>query len=333
MAISQALIVSGDDRDYRVFGETKVPTDMPDLVQVQKDSFDWLLGDGLRQLFEEISPITDYTSDNPKYEMGLTEHDILEPEFSEEECREREITYSVPLHVTIELKINETDEIKEQTIFFGDMPKMTENGTFIINGAERVVISQLVRSPGAYYSLDEDTATGNRLCSVKLIPYRGAWVELETSNRDILFAKVDRKRKLPVTTLLRAIAAVDDGTEEDAENPLKLDSLDAMLEVFGDPTDGDEDSEVRNYIRATWNSDADARDEDEALREFHKRMRPGEPATVEGAKRLVSRCFSTPVDTTLETLVDTSSTGASRSMSNLRDGPSRNATSSTSSSG
>ena len=291
MAISQALIVGGDDRDYRVFGETKVPTDMPDLVQVQKDSFDWLLGDGLRQLFEEISPITDYTSDNPKYEMSLTEHDILEPEFSEEECREREITYSVPLHVTIELKINETDEIKEQTIFFGEMPKMTENGTFIINGAERVVISQLVRSPGAYYSLDEDPATGNRLCSVKLIPYRGAWVELETSNRDILFAKVDRKRKLPVTTLLRAIAAVDDGSEEDAENPLKLDSLDAMLAVFGDPTEGDEDSDVRDYIRSTWNSDADARDEDEALKEFHKRMRPGEPATVEGAKRLVSQMF------------------------------------------
>ena len=291
MAISQALIVSGDDRDYRVFGETKVPTDMPDLVQVQKDSFEWLLGDGLSQLFKEISPITDYTSDNPKYEMSLTEHEILEPEFSEEECREREITYSVPLHVTIELKINETDEIKEQTIFFGDMPKMTENGTFIINGAERVVISQLVRSPGAYYSLDEDPATGNRLCSVKLIPYRGAWVELETSNRDILFAKVDRKRKLPVTTLLRAITAVDDGTEEDAENPLKLDSLDAMLSVFGDPTDGDEESDVRDYIRATWNSDQDARDEDEALKEFHKRMRPGEPATVEGAKRLVSQMF------------------------------------------
>ena len=291
MAISQALIVSGDDRDYRVFGETKVPTDMPDLVQVQKDSFDWLLGDGLRQLFQEISPITDYTSDNPKYEMSLTEHEILDPEFSEEECREREITYSVPLHVTIELKINETDEIKEQTIFFGEMPKMTENGTFIINGAERVVISQLVRSPGAYYSLDEDPATGNRLCSVKLIPYRGAWVELETSNRDILFAKVDRKRKLPVTTLLRAIASVDDGTEEDAENPLKLDSLDAMLAVFGDPTDGDEDSDVRDYIRSTWNSDADASDEDEALKEFHKRMRPGEPATVEGAKRLVSQMF------------------------------------------
>ena len=291
MAISQALTAGDRDRAYRTFGETKVPTDMPDLIQVQKDSFEWLLGDGLTQLFREISPITDYSSDNPKYEMSLTEHEILEPEFSEEECREREITYSVPLHVTIELKINETDEIKEQTIFFGDMPKMTENGTFIINGAERVVISQLVRSPGAYYSLDEDPATGNRLCGVKLIPYRGAWVELETSNRDILFAKVDRKRKLPVTTLLRAIAAVDDGTEEGDENPLKLDSLDAMLEVFGDPTGGEEDADVRDYIRSTWNSDADAKDEDDALKEFHKRMRPGEPATVDGAKRLVHQMF------------------------------------------
>ena len=291
MAISPALTAGGRSRTYRTFGDTQVPTDMPDLIQVQKDSFEWLLGDGLRQLFKEISPITDYSSDNPKYEMSLTEHEILEPEFSEEECREREITYSVPLHVTIELKINETDEIKEQTIFFGDMPKMTENGTFIINGAERVVISQLVRSPGAYYSSDDDPATGNRLCSVKLIPYRGAWVELETSNRDILFAKVDRKRKLPVTTLLRAIAAVDDKTEADAENPIKLDSLDAMLEVFGDPTNGEEDAEVRDFIRSTWNSDADANHEDEALKEFHKRMRPGEPATVDGARRLVHQMF------------------------------------------
>ena len=296
MVISHALTAGGKSRAYRTFGETKVPTDMPDLIQVQKDSFNWLLGDGLHQLFKEISPITDYSSDNPKYEMSLTEHEIGEPEFSEEECREREITYSVPLHVTIELKINETDEIKEQTIFFGDMPKMTENGTFIINGAERVVISQLVRSPGAYYSLGEDPATGNRLCSVKLIPYRGAWVELETSNRDILFAKVDRKRKLPVTTLLRAVAAVEDGSEYDQENPLKLDSLEAMREIFGDPAEGDpaegdEDSEVRDFIRSTWESDADAKDEDDALKEFHKRMRPGEPATVEGAKRLVSQMF------------------------------------------
>ena len=291
MVISHALTAGGKSRAYRTFGETNVPTDMPDLIQVQKDSFDWLLGDGLHQLFKEISPITDYSSDNPKYEMSLTEHEIGEPEFSEEECREREITYSVPLHVTIELKINETDEIKEQTIFFGDMPKMTENGTFIINGAERVVISQLVRSPGAYYSQDEDPATGNRLCSVKLIPYRGAWVELETSNRDILFAKVDRKRKLPVTTLLRAIAAVEDGSEHDQESPLKLDSLEAMREIFGDPAEGDEDSEVRDFIRSTWESDADAKDEDDALKEFHKRMRPGEPATVDGAKRLVSQMF------------------------------------------
>ena len=288
MSISPTLTHGYRGRAYRTFGETKVISDMPDLIQVQKDSYDWLLGDGLSQLFEEISPITDYSSDNPKYEMSMTEHEILEPEFTEEECREREITYSVPLHVTIELKINETDEIKEQTIFFGDMPKMTESGTFIINGAERVVISQLVRSPGAYYSFVEDQATGNRLCSVKLIPYRGAWVELETSNRDILFAKVDRKRKLPVTTLLRAIAAVDDGHDQETESPLKLDSLDAMIEVFGTP---DDDSDARDYIRSTWESDPDARDEDEALKEFHKRMRPGEPATVDGAKRLVQQMF------------------------------------------
>ncbi len=292
MATSPVLTASPDAREFRRFGKTFVPTDMPDLIQVQKDSFEWLLDAGLKELFREISPITDFSSDNPKYEMSLTEHEILEPELSEDECREREVTYSVPLHVTIELKINETDEIKEQTIFFGDMPKMTRNGTFIINGAERVVISQLVRSPGAYFSLDEEAATGNRISSVKLIPYRGAWVELETSNRDILFAKVDRKRKLPITTLLRAIAAVPDGTEEDLENPLKLDSLEDFRNVFGDvEVDEDDDDDVRDFIGATWSSDTDAHNEDDALREFHKRMRPGEPATVDGAKRLVQQMF------------------------------------------
>ena len=188
---------------------------MPHLVQVQQKSFEWLLKDGIRELLEEISPIKDFTGE--RFEMSFTDCELLEPPLTEDECRERETTFSVPLHVTVELKVKKDgiDETKEQTIYFGDIPCMTRNGTFIINGAERVVISQLVRSPGGYYSVTPDNATGNLLASAKLIPYNGAWVELETNNRDGLFAKVDRKRKIAVTSLMRAISTVPDGTLAD----------------------------------------------------------------------------------------------------------------------
>ncbi len=294
MTTAEAQTMRNGHHRTKHFGSIAQSFAMPDLVQVQKDSFDWLLGDGLRDLFDEISPITDFTTDRPKYEMRLTDHEIMDPEVTEEECREREITYSVPLHITIELKINETDEIKEQTIYFGEIPKMTSNGTFIINGAERVVISQLVRSPGAYYSTSVDPATGNRLCSVKLIPYRGAWVELETSNRDVLFAKVDRKRKLPVSTLLRAIAAVPDLSPEDEAATSDWGSMERMVGLFEDVEADPENDNVRHFMRTTWEADSDARDEEEALKEFYKRMRPGEPPTVDGAKRLVQQMFFDP---------------------------------------
>ncbi len=291
MATTEALTMRNGHGSTKHFGSIAHSFAMPDLVQVQKDSFNWLLGDGLRDLFDEISPITDFSTDRPKYEMRLTDHEIMEPEFTEEECREREITYSVPLHITIELKINETDEIKEQTIYFGEIPKMTSNGTFIINGAERVVISQLVRSPGAYYSTTNDAATGNLLCSVKLIPYRGAWVELETSNRDVLFAKVDRKRKLPATTLLRAISAVSDLSPEDESSPSDWGSMEKMVELFADVEADPSDDNARHFLRSTWETDSDAGNEEGALKEFYKRMRPGEPPTVDGAKRLVQQMF------------------------------------------
>lgn len=264
---------------------------MPDLIQVQKDSFEWLLGDGLRELFEEISPIQDFATGNSKYEMRLTDHQVLEPKYTEEECRERETTYSASLEITVELTIKETDETIEQPIYFGDIPKMTKNGTFIINGAERVVISQLVRSPGAYYSVEEDTATGNRLCSVKLIPYRGAWIEMETSNRDGLFAKIDRKRKIPVTTLLRAISVAEDGTEEGKPENTKWDSLEAMQNLFEDAEADPEDENLRHFMQSTWKVDSDASNEEAALKEFYKRMRPGEPPTAEQGKNLVQQMF------------------------------------------
>src|SRR5438094_421232 len=200
---------------------------MPNLVDIQRHSFQWFLREGLGELFDEISPIQDFTSKNMDLELavpgpnGEPGYSFGEPKYSEEECREADSTYAAPLRVRMRLTIKgEIGEIKEMEIFMGDFPMMTTNGTFIINGAERVVVSQLVRSPGVYFTLEEDPTTGRRLCYGKLIPSRGAWLEFETSNKDILSVKVDRKRKIPVTTLLRALAKVADnqrikhGTDE-----------------------------------------------------------------------------------------------------------------------
>ena len=206
---------AAESNGHKHLGTMRGGFHMPHLVQVQRKSFKWLLEHGIRELLEEISPIKDFTGE--RFEMSFTDCELLEPPLTEDECRERETTFSVPLHVTVELKVKKdgVDETKEQTIYFGDIPSMTRNGTFIINGAERVVISQLVRSPGAYYSVTPDNSTGNLLASAKLIPYNGAWVELETNNRDGLFAKVDRKRKIAVTSLMRAMSTVNDGTLAD----------------------------------------------------------------------------------------------------------------------
>src|SRR6266487_5310671 len=190
---------------------------VPNLIQIQRDSFKWFLAEGLRELFAEISPISDFTGRNMELELAVpgpnSEPGYVfgEPKLSEEECRERDSTYAAPLRVRMRLTIKTGEaagEKKENDIFMGDFPLMTENGTFVINGAERVVVSQLVRSPGVYFTVEEDPTTGRRLCMGKLIPSRGAWLEFESSNRDVLSVKVDRKRKIPVTTLLRAVAAV-----------------------------------------------------------------------------------------------------------------------------
>ena len=215
LAASETSSRVNGSNGHKFFGKLSDAFDMPDLIEVQRKSFEWLLEEGLGALLEEVSPIKDFTGE--RFEMSFTGFEILEPKYNEAECMEREITYSVPLHVLVDLKVRKDgiDESKEQAIFFGDIPRMTRNGTFIINGAERVVISQLVRSPGAYYSVAADNATGNLLASAKLIPYNGAWVELETNNRDGLFAKVDRKRKITITSLLRAMSTVCDGTLAD----------------------------------------------------------------------------------------------------------------------
>lgn len=200
----------------------------PNLIQIQQESYRWAcdpsLGGGLRELFDEVSPIKDFTG--KRYELHFTSYGFGSraevPEFedeksfweymwaaakySQQECYERDVTYAMPLKVKVQLVIKETGEIKEQDIFMGDFPLMTPKGTFIVNGAERVVVSQLVRSPGVYFAINEDPATGRRLCSAKLIPNRGAWLEFETSSHDLITVKVDRKRKIPATTLIRAIS-------------------------------------------------------------------------------------------------------------------------------
>jgi DNA-directed RNA polymerase subunit beta len=257
---------------------------MPDLTQIQIDSFEWFKKEGLRELFAEISPIEDFTGKNLSLEFIVPPDPFGKPKYSEDECRERGATYAAPLHVDARLTNKETGEILEKEIFMGDFPLMTKQGTFIINGTERVVVSQLVRSPGVYFNADEDATTGRRLFAAKLIPDRGAWLEFETSNKNLLTVKIDRKRKLPATTLLRALAGL--AREQWYGEQLDLTTDQGLLDAFRDV---DADPNVR-YIQATLDRDPIKR-EDEALLELYKKIRPGDPATIDNARSLVRNMF------------------------------------------
>jgi DNA-directed RNA polymerase subunit beta len=246
---------------------------IPNLIQIQQDSHRWLREEGLKELFAEFSPIKDYTGS--RFELYLLDHEFDEPKYSEQECRELDLTYAASLRLKVRLLIKETGEIKEQVVFMGDFPVMTERGTFVINGAERVVVSQLIRSPGVYFTLEEDPSTGEQLCFAKLIPNRGAWLEFETSSRDLLWVKVDRRRKLSVTTLLRAIGY---GTEQE------------LLELFSDV---DTDPE-HPYLKRTIEHEPTVRSEEEALLDFYRRLRPGESATLDNAHGLINALFFNP---------------------------------------
>ncbi|TMD81371.1 MAG: DNA-directed RNA polymerase subunit beta [Chloroflexi bacterium] len=260
---------------------------MPGLIQIQLDSFEWFKKEGLRELFEEISPIEDFTGKNLSLEFIVPPEPFGKPKYNEDECRDRDATYSAPLNVKARLINKETGEIIEKDIFMGDFPLMTKEGTFIINGAERVVVSQLVRSPGVYFTADEDATTGRKLFAAKLIPGRGAWLEFETSNKNLLTVKIDRKRKLPITTLLRAIASLAKD-QYHAEN-LDLSTDQGILDAFRDV---DTDPNIR-YIQATLDRDPVKR-EDEALLELYKKLRPGDPATIDNARSLVKNLFFNP---------------------------------------
>ncbi len=266
-----ADIVSGSGNSRKSFARIPSVVDLPNLIQIQRDSFEWFKTEGLKELLQEISPIVDY---NQKMELHFLEHYFSEPRASEEVCRERDMTYAAPLQIRVRLVIQETGEIKESEIFLGDFPMMTSEGTFIINGAERVVVSQLVRSPGVYFELAEDATSGRRLCKGKLIPNRGAWLEFETSNRDVLSVKVDRKRKMPITILLRAI-----GYETDEQ----------LEELFAD-VDTNPD---HRYIASTIERES-TKSRDEALIELYRRIRPGDPPTKDNASGLVHNLFFDP---------------------------------------
>jgi len=246
--------------------------DVPNLIEVQLDSFRWFQQETLKQLLEEVSPIKDFTGN--KLELSFIGYEFRTPQDwkTEQECRQRDLTYSAPLYVRAKLLVKGTGEIKEQDLFFGDIPLMTAKGTFIISGIERVVVSQLLRSPGVYFTIKEDATSGRKLCHTKLIPTRGAWLEFETSNRDVISAKINGKRKIPITTLLRAIGY---GSDEQ------------LLNLFPK----EDSSSEHQFIRSTMEREPLVRDEPAALIDIYKKLRPGDLPNIENARKLMNNLF------------------------------------------
>ena len=252
-------------RERRSFAKLPEVLPPPNLISVQKESFDWFVQEGLAETLKEISPVEDFTGN---LALQFLTHEFKEPKFDEDECKEKDMTFSRPLFVTAAFINKETGEIKEQTVFMGDFPMMTNKGTFIINGTERVVVSQLVRSPGVYFDRSIDKTSDKDIYSCRIIPARGAWLEFETDKKDMVGVRVDRKRRQNVTVLLKALGYGDDST---------------ILELF----DGAES------IRATLEKDAIVTEED-ALIDIYRKLRPGEPPTVESARSLIENLFFNP---------------------------------------
>ncbi len=245
--------------------------DVPNLIEVQLGSFQCFQEDGIKQSLEEISPIEDFIGN--RLELSFIGYEFREPRHTEQECYQRDLTYSVPLYVKARLLVKGTGEIKEPfDLFFGDIPLMTAKGTFITSGTERVIVSQLLRSPGVYFMVEEDTSSGRRLCMSNLIPSHGAWLELETSSRDVISVKIDGKRKIPVTTLLRAIGYSSD---------------EQLLNLFSE----EENSSERRFIQSTIERDPLVLDKTSALIDIYRKLRPGDPPNIENAKKLMSNLF------------------------------------------
>ena len=248
------------------YSRQKEVLEMPNLIEVQKDSYKWFLEEGLKEVFADISPIADYSG---HLSLEFVDFELCEKDvkYSIEKCKERDATYAAPLKVKVRLYNRETEDISEHEIFMGDLPLMTETGTFVINGAERVIVSQLVRSPGIYYGIAHDKI-GKELFSSTVIPNRGAWLEYETDSNDVFYVRVDRTRKVPITVLIRALGV---GTNEE------------IRELFGDEP----------KIEASFGKDVSTNYQ-EGLLELYKKIRPGEPLSVESAESLITAMFFDP---------------------------------------
>lgn len=251
-------------RERRSYARIEEVLDIPNLIEIQEKSYDWFLEDGLREMFQDISPIQDFTGN---LILEFIDYSLGEPKYTVDDAKERDVTYSAPLRVKVRLINKETGEVKEQEVFMGDFPLMTETGTFIINGAERVIVSQLVRSPSVYYSSKIDK-NGKKNFAATVIPNRGAWLELEMDAKDIIYVRIDRTRKIPVTVLLRALGF---GTDQE------------IIDLLGED----------EYVRNTLDKDSTESTE-KALLEIYERLRPGEPPTLENAKSLLVARFFDP---------------------------------------
>lgn len=246
------------------FGKFQEVLELPNLIEVQRNSYVWFLNAGLREVFHDISPIQDFTGN---LVLEFLDYSLGKPKYGVEQCKERDVTYAAPLRVKVRLINKETGEVKEQEVFMGDFPLMTDKGTFIINGAERVIVSQLVRSPGVYFAETHDPS-GKKLYGATIIPNRGAWLEFETDINDQLHVRIDRTRKIPATVLIRALGYGSNIMITDLFN----ENIHIQETLARDNTDSTED----------------------ALVEIYKRLRPGEPPTVDSARSLLETLFSTP---------------------------------------
>ncbi len=246
------------------FSRIKDVLEVPNLIEIQQKSYKWFLDEGLLETFRDISPVQDFTGN---LALEFTGYSLGSPKYTEDQCKQRDVTYAAPLKVKVRLINNDTREVKEQEVFMGDFPLMTETGTFIINGAERVIVSQLVRSPGTYFDMAKDPS-GKTLYSASIIPNRGAWLEFETDAAEVVYVHVDRTRKIPATVLLRALG---------------FGSTQRIMEAFGE----------NEFIRNTLERD-NTNNEEEALVEIYKRLRPGEPPAVESARSLFESLFYDP---------------------------------------
>ncbi len=260
--MTKQLVHYGQHRQRRSFARISEVLDLPDLIEIQTESYEWFLEEGLREMFHDISPIQDFTGN---LSLEFVDYQLGEPKYPVDESKERDVTFAAPLRVKVRLHNKETDDVKEQDVFMGDFPLMTENGTFIINGAERVIVSQLVRSPSVYFN-DKTDKNGKRGFGATVIPNRGAWLEYETDAKDVVHVRIDRTRKLPITVLLRAL-----GFSTDQE----------IIDLIGD----------NEYLRNSLEKD-NTENSEKALLEIYERLRPGEPPTLDSAKNLLfSRFF------------------------------------------